>query len=126
MEYEKKNIYIYTHTHTYTYVYIYIYLGHYADSRNWHNTVNQLHFNKKKIFDLLNVTKFYIPEEDKTPIWTLKGEKPMREPERWNLSRVLCAQTERSRGGVPVMAQQVKNLTSVSENGFNPWPHSVG
>ena len=28
--------------------------------------------------------------------------------------------------GVPVMAQRVKNLTSIREGRFNPWPCSVG
>ena len=28
--------------------------------------------------------------------------------------------------GVPVVAQQVKNLTSTHEDEGDPWPHSVG
>ena len=59
--YECVCIYIYTHTYIYTCIYIYDWIA-LLYSRNWHNNVNQLDFNKsilkiKKGKGLIRITK---------------------------------------------------------------------
>ena len=47
MEKSIKDVYIYIYPHTHTHIYIHINESTMLYSRNWHNTVNQLYFNKK-------------------------------------------------------------------------------